>query len=422
MKNQLLVASAILISSFGFAQKAEIKAAEKALKSGNSEAAKSAIESASALIANADDKYKAQYHFVRGNVYYDLAKKGLNEDMSFKEAIKSYNDLVSFEETAKKKKYSTLAKQSLTAITGDIVNSAIKDNTDKKFKSAAAKLYTSYNLSKKDTVYLYYAANSAVQGGHHEDALKYYEELKTLNYDGSELKYYATNVESGKVEAMEKTQRDLMVKSKTYKDPKDEKTKSKRAEIVKNLAFIYTQLGQNDKALAAYADARKNTPNDVNLILNEANLHLTIGNKDKFKTLMKEAADVDPNNPDLHYNIGVINMEQKNFEEARVAYKKALEINPAYVNALMNLSTTYINEGNGLIDEMNSLGNSRKDIARYDELKQQKDDMFVVGAKILEDGLKLNVDNQGILGQLKNIYGALGDNDNYMRIKGLIKE
>lgn len=310
----------------------------------------------------------------------------------------------------------------MASVAADLVNSAVADNGDKKFKEAGEKLYMSYTLSPKDTSYLYYAAGSAVNGGHFEQALKYYNELQTLGYDGSDIVYKATDIESGEVKEMDKTQRDLMVKSGTFKDPVDEQTPSKTPEIVKNIALIYTQLGQDDKALEAYKAARANDPNDVNLILNEANLYYKLGDKEKFKALMAEAARVAPDNPDLHYNIGVINMEQNNIEEARASYKKALEINPGYTNAQLNLSTTYINEGNGLIDEMNTLGNSRADVVRYDELKQQKDDLFRVGATVLEDALKTNPDNQGILTQLKNIYGAMGDNENFMRLKKLLGE
>ncbi|MEN8789578.1 MAG: tetratricopeptide repeat protein, partial [Flavobacteriaceae bacterium] len=143
---------------------------------------------------------------------------------------------------------------------------------------------------------------------------------------------------------------------------------------------------------------------------------------DTFKTMMAKAADMAPDNPDLQYNIGVINMEQGNLKEARAAYMRALEINPGYTNAQLNLSTTYVNEGNGLIDEMNTLGSSRADIARYDELKKNKDDLFRQGAKVLEDALITNPDNQGILSQLKNIYGALGDTENFMKMKKLLGE
>ncbi|WP_411031822.1 tetratricopeptide repeat protein [Spongiimicrobium sp. 3-5] len=420
MKTKFLILAAMTFSIVGFSQKAEIKTAEKALKAGDAAAAKTALDGAAGLIDGADDKLKAQYHFVRGNTYSTLAKAG--DTSAFDEAIASFKKVVSIEEATGKVKYKAEAEQKLAIMVADLVNGAVEDNNQKKFKEAAEKLYLGYSLSPKDTLYLYYAASSAVNGHHYEEALAYYEELKNLGYNGSEVTYTAVNSATGEVETMEKVQRDLMVKSGTYTDPKDETSPSKSSEIVKNMALIYTQLGQDDKALKAYADARADDPSDINLILSEANLHFKLGDKEKFKSLMAEATEMAPDNPDLHYNIGVVSMEQGNIEEARASYMKALEINPGYINAQLNLSTTYVNEGNGLIDEMNSLGNSRADIARYDELKKQKDDLFLQGANILEESLKTNPDNQGILSQLKNIYGAMGDNENFMRVKKLLGE
>ncbi len=420
MKTKIILLAALSLSMVGYSQKNEIKAAEKALKGGDSNAAKASLEAAAGLISGADAKLQSQFYYIKGKTYADLAKKG--DNAAFNEAIAAYKKVVEVEEKSGKAKYSEETKTLMTALSADLVNSAVEDNGSKKFKEAAEKLYLSYKLSPQDTVYLYYAASSAVNGGEYQDALKYYNELQEVGYDGSAMVYKATNVETGKVEEMPKSQRDLMVKSKTYKDPVDEKTPSKKAEIVKNTALIYTQLGQDEKALEAYELARANDPKDVNLILNQANLYYKLDDKTKFKELMAEAAAVDPENPDLHYNIGVINMEQNNIEEARASYRKALEINPGYTNAQLNLSTTYVNEGNGLIDEMNSLGNSRKDIARYDELKAKKDSLFKEGAGVLEEALKTNPDNQGILNQLKNIYGAMGDNENFMRLKKLLGE
>ncbi|WP_047244846.1 tetratricopeptide repeat protein [Maribacter thermophilus] len=420
MKTKISIIAALSFTVMGFSQKNEIKAAEKALKGGDASSAKTSLEAASGLISSADEKLQAQYYFTRGKIYNDLAKKG--DDSAFEEAVSSFKKVLDIEEKTGKKKYSSETNEYIASLTADLVNSAVADNEKKNFKEASEKLYMSYKISPKDTSYLYYAASSAVNGGHYEDALKYYNELQEVGYDGSGVVYKATNVATGEVETMDKVQRDLMIKSGAYKDPVDDKTPSKKAEIVKNTALIYTQLGQDDKALEAYKAARANDPNDVNLILNEANLYFKLGDKDKFKDLMAEAIALAPDNPDLHYNVGVINMEQGNYEEARKSYKKAIEINPSYTNAYLNLSTTYVNEGNKLIDEMNSLGNSRADIARYDELKTQKDDLFLQGANVLEDALKTNPDNQGILTQLKNIYGAMGDNENFMRIKKMLGE
>ena len=420
MKTKFLILAALAFTMVGYAQKSEIKDAEKALKDGDSAAAKTSIEAASGTIASADEKLQAQYYFTKGKIYTDLAKKG--DDSAFEEAVNSFKKVLSLEETSGKPKYSDETNQYIASLTADLVNSAVTDNGNKKFKEAAEKLYMSYKISPQDTSYLYYAASSAVNGGHYEQALEYYKELQDIGYDGSGVVYKATNVASGEVEEMDKVQRDLMVKSGTYSNPIDEKTPSKKAEIVKNTALIYTQLGKDDEALDAYKAARANDPDDVNLILNEANLYFKMGDKEKFKSLMAEAISVAPDNPDLHYNVGVINMEQGNYEEARESYKKAIELNPGYTNAYLNLSTTYVNEGNELIDDMNSLGNSRADIAKYDELKTKKDDLFMEGATILEEALKTNPDNQGILTQLKNIYGAMGDNENFMRVKKLLGE
>ena len=420
MKTKVLLLIAIGMSAIGFSQKSEIKAAEKALKSGDAAAAKTALDGAASLIDAADARTQAQYYAVSGNVYYDMAKKGDTD--AFQPAIDAYNKVISIEGASGKEKYTTVAAQQLSQMTADLVNAAVADNNNKKYDDAAEKLYLGYKLSPKDTIYLYYAASSAVNGQNYDKALEFYNELKDIGYDGSGVKYSAVNISSGEVEEMDKNTRDLYVKAGTHKDPKEERTPSKKPEVVKNIALIYQQLGQNDKALAAYADARAVDPDDVNLVLGEANLHYAIGDKDKFKELMSVASDMAPDNPDLLYNIGVINMEQNNLEDARAAYLKALEIDPGYINALLNLSTTYVNEGNNLIDEMNSLGNSRADIARYDELKQKKDDLFVEGAKVLEKALESNPDNQSVLTQLKNIYGALGDNENFMRVKKLLEQ
>ena len=415
MKRKMLVLLAMGVSLVGVAQKDEIKTAAKAMKTGDAAGAKTALMSASGSISGADEKLQAQYYALLGDAHAKLSE--------FDPAIEAYKKAISIEEASGKKKYSAEIEQKMSQMSADMVNSAVEDNANKDFKSAAKKLYQVYNMRPQDTIYLYYAASSAVTAGpdNYDQAIKYYEKLKEINYDGSGVKYTAVNVATGEVEELDQNTRDLYIKAGTHKDPKDEKTESKKAEIVKNIALIYQEQGKNDEALAAYEDAIASNPNDVNLVLNKANLYYSMGDKDKFKELMAQASEMDPDNADLLYNIGVINMEQGNLEEARAAYKRALEINPDYTNAQLNLSTSYVNEGNALIDEMNTLGTSRADTQRYDELKKQKDDLFKKGAKILEDALKQKPNNEGILAQLKNIYGALGDNENFMRIKQMME-
>ena len=158
----------------GFAQKDEIKAASKAMKSGDAAAAKAALEGASGSIDGADAKLQAQY--------YDLLGDAAKQLSDFEGAINAYNKVISVEETSGKAKYSSGVKAKLSQMTGDLVNAAVDDNNNKNYSAAANKLYQAYKLSPNDTLYLYYAASSAVNGGpdNYDQAIKYYNELKDV--------------------------------------------------------------------------------------------------------------------------------------------------------------------------------------------------------------------------------------------------
>lgn len=422
MKTKFLLLAALTISMIGFAQKDEIKTAKKALDEGNSAAAKTALESAASSIDGADEKMQAEYHLLRGKAYADLANKG--DATAYKEAADSYKKVVSIEEQSGKQKFSEDAQTQIATLEAELINSAIKDTNEQRIKEGVDKLYLSYTLSPTDTIRLFYAASYSLQAGEFEDALKYYQELSDMGYDGSGVIYKATNAETGEVEEFggDKVQRDILVKSGTYNTSLDEKTPSKRPEVVANLAKVHYQLGNKEKALEAYQNAREKYPEDVNLVIGEANIHFEMGNRDKFKELISQATEMAPENAVLWYNIGTVNMEQGNLEEAREALRKSIDIDPKNVDAYGNLANTYLNEGNALLDEMNVLGNSRADAAKYDELKNQKEAHFLDAAKVLEEALVALPDNQVVLSQLRNIYGALGDNDNFMRIKKMMGE
>jgi len=417
MKKYFLVAASMLSVLAVNAQKDELKAASKALKKGDAATAVQALNPIAEVVKSADDKTKADFYALYGQASLQLAQAGEGE---FTPAIESYEAIVAMNAS----KYIEEANQALKTISNELVNAAVEAQQTSDYVLAADKLDLAYRLSPKDTIYLYYAAGSAVNGKEYDKALDIYIRLKEMNYDGSEKRFAAINIASSELEYFDQATRDLYVKAGTHKDPKDETTPSKRSEVVKNIALIYQQEGRNEEALAAYEDAIAQNPGDVALILNKANLYYTMGQPEKFKSLMMEASAMDPTNPDLQYNIGVIAMEQSNMEEARAAFYRALEIDPTYINASLNLSTTYINEGNSLIDQMNELAMSSKssDLDKYDALKKQKEEFFMEGAKVLEASLENLPGNQELLNQLKNIYGALGDNANFKRILGMLEQ
>src|SRR6187431_2298955 len=154
----VIIASALFLSVAGFAQKNEIKAAEKALKSGNGAEAITILNGAESIVVNAPEAEQAQYHFVKGNAYLDLANKNVDTDKNLSLAAKSYQELLAVENATGKSKYSTQATASITEIKGKLINNAIADTKANKDLDGARKLYEAYQLDKNDTINLYYAA------------------------------------------------------------------------------------------------------------------------------------------------------------------------------------------------------------------------------------------------------------------------
>ena len=132
----VLLASALLISVSNFAQKNEINAAEKALKSGNAVEARTLLQQAEPLLAAATDAEKAQFLFVKGNIALDLATKNIETSKNLSEAAKAFQDLVAAEKATGKSKYTSQATTSISDIKNKLVNSAVEKGTAKNYKEA----------------------------------------------------------------------------------------------------------------------------------------------------------------------------------------------------------------------------------------------------------------------------------------------
>ncbi|AXB57288.1 tetratricopeptide repeat protein [Flavobacterium fluviale] len=404
----VILTSALLISVASFAQKDQIKSAEKALKSGDAQGAISILNDAENMVANAKDTEQAQFYYVKGNAYLNLADKNIETSKNLSLSAESYKKLIEVEKTSGKQKYSTEAASSIGQIKGKLINSAIADTQANKNAEGAKKLYDAYALDKKDTINLYYAASTAVNAQDFDLALPMYEELKQLNFSGKGTLYLATNkVNSNEDNFATAKDRDMAVKLGTHEKPRTEAVPSKRGEIYKNLALILVQKGRTEDAKKAIAEARKANPEDSSLLLTEANLYLETKDFDMYKKLVNEALEKDPKNADLVFNLGVISAGAKNNADAEKYYLKAIEINPEYTNAYLNLAALKLEAEKPIIDEMNKLGTSAKDMKRYDVLKAQRESVFKGVIPYLKKANELDPKNQDVAKTLLGVYSAL---------------
>ena len=404
----VILASALLISVATFAQKDQIKAAEKALKGGNSQEAIAQLKGAELLIANATESEKAQYNFVKGNALLDLANKNIETGANLFLAAKSYQEVVAIEKAAGKDKYSDQANASIIDIKYKLLNSAIADSKIDKHAEGAKKLYEAYLLDKKDTINLYYAASTYVNAKDYDSALKLYYDLKTLNYSGKATNYLAINKLTSQEDLFTTvSERDRVVKIGTHEKPRTEDVPSKRGEIYKNITLILVQSGKTDEAKKAVADARIASPDDISLITTEANLYLETKDFVTYKKLITEVLEKNPNDADLIFNLGVISANAKNRVDAEKYYKRVMEINPKYINAYINLAALKLDDERIIIDEMNKLTSSDKDMKRYEVLKNKRFDLFRSAIPFLEKAVEIEPSNIDVAKTLLNVYSAL---------------
>ena len=399
-----------LLVTVGYAQKKELRQAQKLFKASKIEEAKTSLSANQAIIEGSDDaKIKTQYHFLKGQI------ARLDKDFQA-----SYDNLKLAEGNSALKAVLTTEIQQLTS---DIVNAAIAQSEAKEFIPSSENLYLAYQINPEENKdYLYYAATNAVNGSDYNIALERYIQLRDINYTGVVTKYYVTDVASGEETEVSATEFGIYQKSKDYTNARSEDTESKYPEIVKNIALIYNELGQKDNAMKAVQDARKANPGDVGLILTEANIYIQLGEKQRYKELIKEALEKDPSNDVLYFNLGVVNSEQGDSVLAREYYEKAIEIDPSMENAYLNLVALILENESKIVEQMNSLGNSRADNLKYDELKKERETLYKECVPVLKQLIALDDSNLEAVQTLRNIYGTIGDNEGFMEMKAIMEK
>ncbi|CAI8415085.1 MAG: Beta-barrel assembly-enhancing protease [Flavobacterium sp. SCGC AAA160-P02] len=380
MKTKIKLLLIALITTSAFSQKNELKIAEKAIKSQDYTKAITAITDAESLITNMDNKSIVKFYFLKAQAY--------NGKKDFQTAANALDELLKIENQTGKKKYSNQAITIKNEMVQELYQTAISQYRAKDYKNASSNFYIIYKLSPQDTTSVYNAATSSTLAKEYDLSLKYYRELQRIKYTGISTVYYATNKTTDVKENLgTKENRDLQVKIGLYKDPVDEKTKSKTGDIIKNIADILRVQGKTEEALKAVEEARNIYPNDINLILTQGELYLQLKQMDKFAESMELAIKLDPTDPRLFFNLGVISFNRGNIEEAKKNYLKAIELKEDYAAAYINLASVILDKEKAIIDEMNE---NLSDFDKYDQLLLEQKEVYKEALPYLEKADKYN--------------------------------
>ena len=256
-----------------------------------------------------------------------------------------------------------------------------------------------------------------------DKALEKYNQLLDMGYTGVREEFYAVSKANGEEVMFEsRAQREEGIKFGLYEQPRDVKTESVESDLLQKVTLIYINQGQDDKAVALMARARAANPNDVNLMRSEADLAYKMGDMIKYREVMEQVVQTDPNNPELFYNLGVSSMQVGETDRAKTYYARALELDPNYSYAQINMASIILQGEKDLVEEMNNLGTSAADNRRYDELKEERNEMYREALPYLEGASQTVPDNVEVLRTLMNLYSQLGMTPEYKAAKAKVAE
>ena len=108
-------------------------------------------------------------------------------------------------------------------------------------------------------------------------------------------------------------------------------------EEVFGLAVKNHREGKTDIAQEHYNQVLKIDPNHSQALNNIAIIFTNLKDYQKARDCYEKAIEINPNYADAHYNLGNIFQELGDLQKARDCYEKAIEINPNYESAHKNL-------------------------------------------------------------------------------------
>lgn len=364
----------LITCSSSFAQKNELKELEKLVKRNNTSETTALLSTVEKMLPQATDDQKAAYYFFRTKNFINLANSGVDFNENRSKAIESINHLIKFENDTKSKKYTTEVTELKNTLLAELVDDAIDTNRNKDYKKSSRLFEQAYNLSNLDTVYLYHAANDAVNAKDYDFAESKFKDLIKLKYDGKSQTYVATSQATGKVESFgfDRKARDLAVKNGSHTQPETIFNKSAKTSIYNNLTHILLNKENYSEAENYALTAYDLDKDNVNNLLNVLFLYYNTNRLDRYEEYAKKGVERFPQNEVLLYNLAVINMKNNQNEQATDYLNKILLLNKNNFDALKALGNLELQKDADITNKINALPNTTTSNKKRNDLMQEK--------------------------------------------------
>lgn len=386
MRRNLIVAFAVLLSLAGFAQKPpKINQANTSREKGDLATAKDIIDQA---IVHEKTKDNGKTWYYRGLIYATLDTTSNPQYAGMKagalqEAMAAFKKADEIDPEGKNY-YTTgemglpiLKEQQVGGYYGYYYNIAVEAFQTEKYPEAVAAFESSYTIMPSDTNSYINAAYAAHSGELYEQAVKNY---KLSIENGAESKDLYNN-------------------------------------YVSILAY---SLDKKEEALNVVNEALKKFPNDGVLQKTRINLFIQLDRIKDAKEDLLAAIAAEPGNATLYFTLGVLNEEIKDLPAAVDAYKKAIEIDPNQYESNFNYGVLLINEANDVIKESNSLGLSKADMKKAEQLEPVIKDKLRAAMPQWERVYEIKPTDKTAIETLAYIYTQLRINDKAKKMNDIL--
>ena len=378
-----------------------------------------------------DEKTMSKFYYYKGQVYLgilystDEEVQALDAD-ALDKSMDGYTKLIAYEKNAKKKRYTDMAIAKLPNLTPKLAAKGSEQDAAGDFEGAKNTFIQAYELlnnpdygasAKVDTSMLFNAALMSMKSKDFTGAAKMFQNILDMGYTG--IVYTAEDVTSGNRYQFA-TKADVMKRQELGMVKDIQPSESVRNDTYISMISCYKQAGDSENFKMALTAARKEYPNDVNLINLEIQEYLDAKKYDEALKILDEAIAASPANELYYYVKGDIYLNQKKDEEQALAmYAKAIEIKPDYTDALYMSGFVYFNRANEITNELNDLPGSA--VKKYDALKKTQKGVFKQSLPYFEKALEYSPEDKDTLKALQEVYYKIGEKDKFNEVSEKLK-
>lgn len=181
------------------------------------------------------------------------------------------------------------------------------------------------------------------------------------------------------------------------------------------------ELKDNEKALQTVKEAIAAFPGHSEFPKYELDMYIRLNKLPEAKEAMEKQVVNDPKDHETRYFLGVVNQQLGDNEQARKWYDEAVKLDPKYFEARVAIAELVYLDAKKIKQEMNQLGITADDKKKRFELDKVLVESLKKALPYWETCEKLNPDDEKVLDNLYSIYSDLDMQAQVARIEKKMK-